>query len=175
MNSIRRATHGVLVALAVVVFLAAMFYRPGVDAACVGPERTPRGINLASTTVGTSWTTIGTTNATTVYLAGRFPAFVVEVANANDGNSGDLNDFRMQCRAYSGGSWHTKFSGSDWSNGNVQNRDSWLYTDANGAYVNTLGSGQSVILEISQGPYNAIRFQAKADANALVSIHGMAK
>lgn len=151
-------------------------YAP-VRAASVGPTRTPRNITLASTSVGTSWTTIGATNATVVQLSGRYPSIWVEVANSNDGNSADLSDFRIQTQAYSGGSWEPMYSGTDWSDGVALNADSHSGIDANGAYVNTLGSSEDLQICLSlAGPVYAIRFQAKVAANtANVAVRGMAK
>lgn len=144
----------------------------------VGPTVTPMNINLASTSVTTAWTTIGTTNRTDIRLAGRYPSLAVTVANLNDGNSTSLSDFRIQWRAYPhvDAPWHSLYSGTDWYNAAKLNGDSDSGIDANSAYVNTLGAGQSVGLILSLGPVDAVRFQAKTAASTTnVTIDGLAK
>ena len=172
-----------LLALAAVIGLAlglTVSYVTYAPAAGVGPSFTPMNVEVSGT-VTPGWTTIGGDVAGVVRLAGRHPYLSVQVTNTTDGNDATISGFRLQYRTWPGGSWSTKWAGTDWANSAVFSQDCWIGLDGdedgntNSHYVYQLAASEYCALNFWIGPVDAVRFQAKVDANtATISVRGMA-
>jgi len=134
-----------------------------------------------SSSVATGWTTIGGDNLGTIKLAGRYGYLSLQVLNTTDGNDATISGFRIQHRPW-GGSWNTRYSDADWADSSLFTPDDFPGFDgdedgnSNGHYVYQLAAGEYCPLDFYVGPWDAIRFQAKVDANtATISVRGRAK